>query len=348
MGFGAPLGPTGAIPAVPNAIDTEAILKRLQGLLPTPQPIVAPTVQAAQVALPLGADTYSQLASSIYASQAEPIIRELGRQGGIADRSLAGNLANASLADSGTGVGQREDLLRETQGRQEAVSRDVSAAATAQAIQANLAVNQQNAQLEQQARLTNAGFDYESQVQNAANLLTGNKAVAEGYLNAVGIAGQQASAWTSAYMNRLSEAERNRIMKDEKLQQFHGEWLNYLLNKEKISEDARQADQQVALAKQELQQQGELQKAQQALEQQQITGTLEAQNRELDISALSQAANAFGGSYQGNNEIASIAAALSNLGGAPTNYLSQNTETGSVAGSAAAPIQPNQRRGLGF
>lgn len=274
-------GTNPSVPPVPNAINPDQVLAKLQGLLPQPAPITAPTVTPATVALPLGASTYSQLAEAIYNSQATPVIRELGRQGDIAGEQLVGQLAQAGLADSGTGVGQRADLLRETQQRQEDVSRDVSAAATAQAINANLAVNQQNAQLEQQAKLANAGFNYESQVQNAANLLTRNQALSEGYLNAVGISGQQAAMWSQAYMQRLSEAERNRLLKDERLQQFHGEWLNYLINKEKIAEDRRQADQQLALQRAELKTQEELQRAQMLQQQGQFDQQLALQQQEL-------------------------------------------------------------------
>lgn len=279
--------PPPVIPAFPGGqqafVNPADALQQLQALLPPPPMVQAPVVQASQIQVPGG--SYDAYRDSLYQSQFAPVQRELSRQAGIADENAAGMLAQAGLADSGTGVGQRLDVAREYDQRIGDASSDISAAATASTEAARFNILTANAQLEQQANLANAGFDYQSQVANATNLLTNNNALASGYLQALGISGQQASAWTNSYLNYFSEAERNKIMKDQALQQFHGEWLNYLVQKEKLSADVDFQGKQLSLQQRELQQQEELARLEIEQQNQVLAQDTAFKNRSLGLDA---------------------------------------------------------------
>lgn len=280
--------PPPMIPPFPGGsstyINPADALRQIQQLMPAPPPIVAPQVQAAQIQVPGG--SYDAYREALYESQFAPVQRELSRQAGIADENAAGMLAQAGLADSGTGVGQRMDVAREYDQRIGDASQDISAAATASTEQARFNILSANAQLQQQANLANQGFDYNAQVANAQNLLNNNGALAQGYLNALGVSAQQASNWTSAYLNYFSEAERNKILKDQALQQFHGEWLNYLIQKEKVAADVDIQNRQLSLQQRELQQQEDLERMRLAQQNQQFNQEYQLGQRGLDLQAL--------------------------------------------------------------
>lgn len=280
------------IPPPPGGyIDPAAELAKLQAMLPPPPTIVAPQVQAAQIQVPGG--SYEAYQQALYESQFAPVERELSRQMANADQQVSAMMAQAGLADSGTGVGQRMDTMREYDQRIEDASRDISAAATASTEAARFNILTANAQLQQQASLANAGFDYQAQVANAQNILNGNTALAQGYLTALGISSQQATDWSKAYLSYFSEAERNKILKDQALQQFHGEWLNYLVQKEKIANDYDINQQQVGiqqgqltLQQSELKQQEELERLRREQEQRQFDETYKLQQEELRIAGM--------------------------------------------------------------
>ena len=135
-----------------------------------PGTIQAPVVEAAQG----GFQDFDKLERSIYESQFNPVNRELERQRGMADERLAANLAQAGIAESGTGVGQRVELSDEYYRKQIAASEDAASRAAQTRYGMEYDQSMKNAELRQQANLANAGFDMQAQVSNAQNLLTTN------------------------------------------------------------------------------------------------------------------------------------------------------------------------------
>ena len=135
-----------------------------------PGMITAPRVTAEQG----GFQDFDALERSIYKSNFDPVNRELERQRGMADERLAAQLAQAGIAESGTGVGQRAELSDEYYRKQIAASEDAASRAAQQRYGMEYEQSMKNAEMRQQANLANAGFDMQAQVTNAQNLLTTN------------------------------------------------------------------------------------------------------------------------------------------------------------------------------
>jgi hypothetical protein len=158
-------------------IDTRGIAAPTAGRINTagtvaaaPGAIRAPQVAAAQG----GFQDFDALQQSMYESQFNPVNRELERQRGMADERLAAQLAQAGIAESGTGVGQRAEQSDEYYRKQIAASEDAASRAAQQRYGMEYEQSMKNAQLRQEANLANAGFDMQAQVQNAQNLLQVN------------------------------------------------------------------------------------------------------------------------------------------------------------------------------
>lgn len=187
--------------------------------------ITAPTAQAAQMNVG-DLDRYER---ALFESQYRPQAREIEQQGGIADRRLQAELAQAGLASSGSGIGQvqqqRADRMRDLQAR----AADAAQQATTQRFGAEFAQQQFNAQQQQQTALANAGFDLEAQKTNAANLLAGDTARADNYLKTMGLNVEAASAMRDDFLQLLGitqeEMKRLDASQMEKLGVVLNNWL---------------------------------------------------------------------------------------------------------------------------
>jgi hypothetical protein len=165
--IGSPLSPQGEPPMGPLTLPTGGRID-LSGATVTPPPqITAPHVTAEQG----GFADFDALEKSLYESQYRPVQRELQRQRGLADEQLAARLAQAGIAESGTGVGQRAEQADEFYRKDIAASEDAASKAAAQRYGMEFEQSMRNAELRQQASLSNAGFNLQAQVANANNLL---------------------------------------------------------------------------------------------------------------------------------------------------------------------------------
>ncbi len=129
--------------------------------------------------------------STLFEAQFRPVEREITRQGAIADRQTQAELADAGLASSGAGFG--------TLGRQQRErSQQIQAAATDAATQ---------------AALQSAGFNFQAQQVNASNVLQGNLANAQNYLQTLGLNEQSAQAARASFLQLmgLQEADLQRL-----------------------------------------------------------------------------------------------------------------------------------------
>jgi hypothetical protein len=152
------------IPFATPIIDTSGVT------VENPPLVTAPTATAAQG----GFTDFQKLQDALYRSEFDPIQRELTRQADLEDSRLNAQLAQAGLADSGTGLAQR-GRQREEYNRQIAqAASDAAQRATAQRYGMEYTQSMENAKLRQQTSLANAGFNMDAQLNNARNLLTAN------------------------------------------------------------------------------------------------------------------------------------------------------------------------------
>jgi len=192
-----------------------------------PPTIQAPTVQAEQG----GFNNFDQLQNSIYHSQYDPVSRELTRQGGLADEKLTAQLAQAGIAESGTGVAQRAQQAQEFQRQDIAAAQDAANKASVQRYGMEYTQSMDNAKMRQEANLANAGFSIQAQSENARNFLSANIANAQlgtqasiagaqiqsqqniaqsqMYLQAMGINAQQEQASRSNYLQLLDLQQKD-------------------------------------------------------------------------------------------------------------------------------------------
>lgn len=220
----------------PQSIDPNKIAADIQRLInqhiaPT---ITAPTVTPAQIQLPGG--TYDQYRKDLYNKDFLPVSQEVQRQRTQADTALSGQLAQAGLSDSGAGVGQREMQAEHYDTFLQQQAANMSAAAGATAAQAEIGVLSANAQLTQQARLANAGFDLTAQTENARNILQGNTMAAQGYLAALGISGQQAAAYRDSFLRYLGGEEQAAAQKDQFRLGAQSTYLNFTLQQRTLDQ----------------------------------------------------------------------------------------------------------------
>lgn len=228
----------------PKSIDPNKIAADIQRLInqqarPT---ITAPTVSPAEIQLPGG--TYDQYRKDLYNKDFLPVSQEVQRQRTQADTALSGQLAQAGLSDSGAGVGQREMQAEHYDTFLQQQAANMSAAAGATAAQAEIGVLSANAQLTQQARLANAGFDLTAQTENARNILQGNTMAAQGYLAALGISGQQAAAYRDSFLRYLGGEEQVAASKDQFRLGAQSTYLNFLMQQRKLDVDQYQIESQ--------------------------------------------------------------------------------------------------------
>lgn len=214
--------------APPKALDPMSVAADIKSLFgSTARSVTAPRATAATVALPSG--TGDRLRDALFAAQFNPVRDALAYQGQVQDKALAGQLAQAGLADSGAGVGQRAMLADEMGRRTEAAARDISASATAMGLQADLTIASQNASMQQQVNLANAGFNMAAQQFNAQQLLQGNTAAAQGYLAALGLNASQANAFRDSFLKYLGFEQSNDLGKSQLAQSAATALMNYQL-----------------------------------------------------------------------------------------------------------------------
>jgi hypothetical protein len=173
--------------------------------------IMGPQAAASQINFaPQGFDQYQQ---SVYGQQYAPTEQEIQRTGAIADQQLNSDLASRGLASSGAGVGQVQQQRQQRQVQLNNASIQASNNASVQRFGAQFGQAQQNAQLQQQTALANAGFDQQAQTQNAQNILTGNIQNATAYLQAAGLTTQQAQNERADFLQTmgLQESDLQRL-----------------------------------------------------------------------------------------------------------------------------------------
>ena len=132
--------------------------------------ITAPHVTAEQG----GFQNFDQLQNALYHSQFDPTQRELTRQQGLADQRMAAQLAQAGIAESGTGVAQRAFQSGEYDRQITAASQDAATKAATQRYGMEYTQSMENAKMRQEANFQNANMDLTAQTENARNILTAN------------------------------------------------------------------------------------------------------------------------------------------------------------------------------
>lgn len=168
LGFGSRYQPV-------QAPQLQGVASPQAGQVSAPPAIMAPHVQAEQG----GFQDFDALQRSIYRSQFDPVARELERQRGLADDQLAAKLAQAGIAESGTGVAQRAKQYDDYTRQVIAASQDAANQAAVQRYGMEYNQSMENAKMRQEANLANAGFDLTAQAETAKNFLTANVANAQ-------------------------------------------------------------------------------------------------------------------------------------------------------------------------
>lgn len=166
----------------------------------TPQTYQQREVEAAPAVTARGvSDMFSQggrekLANEMYEAQYLPVERRLNLEQQQADRGLNAQLAQAGLASSGAGIGQRAQQGMEYTRERAAASKEAASQAAVQA---------------QTMRLEAAGLDVQAQTTSAANVLQGNIANADNYLKAIGLTQDGAAEARSSFLNLLNLQEQD-------------------------------------------------------------------------------------------------------------------------------------------
>lgn len=212
--------------------------------------ITAPVVTPAQIQLP-GGLSYEQYAKDLFNKEFLPVQQEIGRQSAQADKALSGQLAQAGLADSGSGVAQRELRAENFDTYLQNAAMDMSAAAGSTAAQAEFGVLSANAQLAQQASLANAGFNLTAQTATAQNILTQNAAIqsssqgaVQGYLAALGINAQQAQSYRDSFVRFIGQEESREGAKDAFRLNAQSTYLNFVMQQRALDQRHMEAEQQ--------------------------------------------------------------------------------------------------------
>lgn len=237
----------------PQALNPMNVAHDIQSLFSQAQnaKITAPIATAPTVNIPGGG--YDQLQESIYNAQFAPVERALEKQSARANRALAGNLAQAGLADSGAGVAQRSALARDYDQRITDAAYDISNAASAQRWNAQIAVEQQNANMALQTNLANAGFSLAAQQFNAQQLVRGNEQAAQGYLAALGINAEQAASYRSGFMQFLGIQNESALAKDKLGLDAASMLFNQKLQSASLDQDRWRTQQQIDLQREGMQ-----------------------------------------------------------------------------------------------
>lgn len=174
--------------------------------IPAPPAITIPQVAPVTVAFPQG--NYQALADAQYAGQFEPVQRELERRESQQDAALNAQLAQTGLADSGTGIGQRQALSRDFSEQLGAASSAIAGQAQARALEAQLAVATQQANIDIQRNLANANLSYMAQNANARNILEHGVATGNALVTALGYDAQAAESMRGQFVQFIDSQTR--------------------------------------------------------------------------------------------------------------------------------------------
>lgn len=286
--------------------------------IPKPPTILAPQVQPVQVAFPQGG--YQQLADAQYQGQFLPVQRELERREALQGQNLQAQLAQTGLADSGTGIGQQQQLTREYSEQLGAASSAIAGQAQARALEAQLAVATQQANIDIQANLANAQLDYGAQQANARNILERGAMEAQAYTAALGLDAQVAEQLRGNFIQFIDSQTKAALGQSEVARAALADIFNAILQQDAL--ELRTKELQLA------------QRAQTETEAQNLRN-LDLQNRQLGaqtglqsdqnrIAALGASADIFGRVAQGNEELGTLATNLASYGGVTAPYETQD------------------------
>jgi hypothetical protein len=154
----------------------------------------APTVSARGISDIFTPGGRERLSNEMFEAQYLPVERRLNLEQQQADRALNAQLAQAGLASSGTGIGQRAQQGLEYTRERAAAAKEAAANAAAQA---------------QQMRLEASGIDVQAQTANAQNILQGNIANADNYLRAIGLSQNEAQLARQSFLDLLGLQEQD-------------------------------------------------------------------------------------------------------------------------------------------
>jgi hypothetical protein len=275
----------GAFGPAPS-VDTSKVDSFLRAAA-APPTVTAPTVPAASIDIPRG--SYAGLERSMYESQFRPVERELTRQRGIADTQLNAALAAAGLSESGTGIGQRAAQAGEFDRRSSAAAEDAANRAATARYQAEIGIATRNAELQQQTNLLRANLDVQAQTQNAANVLKGNVAAAEVYMQALGLNAQLVSQYRSNFLQMFTAEEQSTLARDRMALEASAQAFNQYLQLESLALNRDQLAQEFSLARDQL----DLQRDTLATQTAQNQATLEQNDRKLAADAAAAGLSAF-------------------------------------------------------
>jgi hypothetical protein len=192
-------------------LDNAAAIRNLRfgdQLSPTPHARIrdlprvnAPTVAAAEANIaPTGFDA---LQRSLFESNFRPQEREIQQRGALADRQTRAEQAQSGTASSAAGQGLLLEQRRQRDEQLNFQSGQAANAATQQRFGLEFEQAQANAERQQQTHLAQAGFDFNSQLTNAQNVLAGDVAKADNYLKTIGLDAQTASQARNDFLGLL-------------------------------------------------------------------------------------------------------------------------------------------------
>lgn len=129
--------------------------------------INAPQIQASQA----GFNDFNALQQAIYESTYGPISQEIAHQQELQNQALASQLARQGLSSSGVATGATIKLNNEFTRQFVDQSRNAANQAAAQRYGLEYAQSLDNAKLQQEANLANAGFSLQSQIATSSNVM---------------------------------------------------------------------------------------------------------------------------------------------------------------------------------
>jgi hypothetical protein len=152
----------------------------------------APEVTARGVADIFTPGGRQRLSNEMFEAQYLPVERRLNLEQQQADKALNAQLAQAGLASSGAGIGQRAQQGLEYTRERAAAAKEAAANAAAQS---------------QQMRLEASGIDVTAQTAAADNVLKGNMANATNYLEAIKLSTDEAAKARQQFLDLLGLQE---------------------------------------------------------------------------------------------------------------------------------------------
>lgn len=175
------------------------------------QDIDAQQVQAAQVATPDGPD----FREALFRSEYEPFKREWEYQKEVEQKKLQEQLAMAGLATSGSGFGIMGDQAEMFDRRLADAAAEAADKATVHYYDYELERRSLNANLEQQAKLSNQAADLQAQIETQRNFIQVNQQKVQDMLRAAEISQNAELANQAADLQAQVENERNTLALNE-------------------------------------------------------------------------------------------------------------------------------------